>query len=80
MLYLVGWTWNGEEIKDLHFPLPHKHLIIQRSVEVGQTKWIAGIGFFFYQFNLQNSNLTVFITVFIYKITQRNKDFKKRPS
>lgn len=47
MLYSVGWTWNGEEIKDLHFPLSHKHLIIQRSVEVGQTKWIAGIGLFF---------------------------------
>ena len=76
MLYLVGWTWIGEEIKDLHFPLPHKQLIIQMSVEVGQTKWIAGIGFFFFT----NLICKIQISQYLYiKLRKEIKTLKRDP-
>lgn len=80
MLYLVGWTWIGEEIKDLHFPLPHKQLIIQMSVEVGQTKWIAGIGFFFFTNLICKIQISQYLSQYLYiKLRKEIKTLKRDP-
>lgn len=74
---LFGWMdveWRGNKrLAFPTFPQTPYHSKVSRSWTDQMDCWYRP---FFYQFNLQNSNLTVFI----YKFTQRNKDFKKRPS
>lgn len=73
---LFGWMdveWRGNKrLAFPTFPQTPYHSKVSRSWTDQMDCWYRP---FFYQFNLQNSNLTVFI----YKFTQRNKNFKRDP-